>query len=162
MRMGKGDINRQYAVHGDDLESVREGFRVLGMPEHRRAEAFQIVDEVLAANQVVDFRWYKTDGHNELACYWDDQPANTLWVTASKVHIPSDTASVTRPERPTDWQKEGQEEAGAYVGWLLPGAERGTGGGPRESEIATVLCPETYIRQPARTICPTCEVVHYS
>lgn len=114
--MGKGDINRQYAVHGDDVESIREGFRELAMPEHRRADAFRIVGEVLAANQVVDFRWYKTDGTNELACYWDDQPVNTLWVTASEAHIPSDTTRVTRPDRPTDWQKED----GAYVGWLLP------------------------------------------
>ena len=104
--IGKGDVNRQYAVHGDDVDSIREGFRELGMPEHRRAEAFRIVGEVLAANQAVDFRWYKTDGTNELACYWGDQSANTLWVTASEAHIPSDTARVTRPGRPTDWQKE--------------------------------------------------------
>jgi hypothetical protein len=126
------------------------------MPEHRRAEAYRIVGEVLAANDVVDFRWYKTDGKSELVCYWDDQPANALWVTASEVHIPSDTARVMRPGRPVDWQKED----GAYVGWLLPGAERGTGGGRRESEVATALCPETFIRQPAGTLCPRCEVVH--
>jgi len=64
--MSMGNRKQQNQVH-DDLESIREGFVELGMPEHRRAEAYQIVSEVLAANQVVDFRWYKrgllSNGH---------------------------------------------------------------------------------------------------
>jgi hypothetical protein len=153
---GKGDANRRYRVHGDGLDSIRDGFAELAMPEHRRRDAFAIVNEVLRANEVVDFRWYKTEGKDELVCYWDEQPYNVLWVTASEVHIVSDTSRVRRPTRSVNWQKED----GAYVGWLLPGAERGTGGGPRNSEVETVLCPETYIRQPSGTICPHCDVVH--
>ena len=156
MRRGKGDANKRYAVHGDGLDSIREGFDHLGMPDYRRGEAFRVVSEVLAANDVVDFRWYKTDGTNELACYWDDQPSNVLWVTSSEVHIPADRGRVQRPARAVNWQKEG----GARVGWLLPGAERGTGGGRREPEAAAVLCPETFIRQPVGSVCPTCDVVH--
>ena len=116
--MGKGDANRRYAIHGDGLASIRAGLNVLAMPQHRRAEAFSIVSEVLGANRVVEFRWYKTDGHNELACYWDDQPTNVLWVTPRKVHIPAARGNVTRPTRPVTWEKDD----GEYVGWLLPEA----------------------------------------
>jgi hypothetical protein len=153
---GKGNANRRYRVHGDGVDTIRNGFAELAMPEHRRPEALAIVREVLGANDAINFRWYKPDGTNELACYWGDHPYNVLWVTASEVHIPSDTSRVRRPKRSVDWQKE----EGAYVGWLLPGAERGTGGGPRNSEVETVLCPDTYIRQPAGTLCPRCDVVH--
>ena len=156
MSTGKGDANRRYAVHGDGLASIRDGFNELAMPEHRRAEAFSIVSEVLAANRVVDFRWYRTEVTNELACYWDDQPTNVLWVTPSEVHIPAERGRVTRPPRPVNWEKED----GAYVGWRLPGAERGTGGGRRKPELATVLCPQTFIRQPAGSVCPDCDCVH--
>lgn len=150
---GKGDKYLDYEVHGEGIDSIRSGFDELGMPPERRDEAFQIVREVLSANQVQTFRWYKTPGTNELACYWDDAPVNMLWVTVGEVHI---DVSTPRPARSITWQKQG----GQYVGWLLPGADAGTGGGTKKTEVATVLCPETFIRNPVGTVCPTCEVVH--
>ena len=101
MSTGKGDANRRYAVHGDGLASIRDGFNELAMPEHRRAEAFSIVSEVLAANRVVDFRWYRTEVTNELACYWDDQPTNVLWVTP----------------RPVNWGGGGRSVRGLATPW---------------------------------------------
>lgn len=105
---------------------------------------------------VVNFRWYKSDGANELACYWDDQPTNVLWVAPGDVHVPADRIRVTRPTRSLNWEKDN----GAHVGWLLPGAERGTGGGRRQPDVATVRCPERFIHQPAGSICPDCDYIH--
>jgi hypothetical protein len=149
----KGDAYRRYPIHGNTVESLTEGFDALCMPESRRSQAMQIVREVLKANGVSVFRWYKTERTNELACYWDDADVNKLWITPTEVHVECRTP---RPERALTWDKEG----GKYVGWLLPGAERGTGGGARTVEMPTVLCPETFLRQPAGSICPTCEVSH--
>ncbi len=150
---GKGSTYRNYPIHGDSLASIREGFAELAMPRERWDEAYKLLSEVLETNQVSVFRWYKTAGTNELSCYWDDASVNMVWVTAGDVHIAADTP---RPSRPTTWQKAG----GSYVGWLLPGAHAGTGGGLREPEIAGVLCPETFVRNPLGTLCPTCEVIH--
>lgn len=30
----------------------------------------------------------------------------------------------------------------------------------KNSEIATTVCPITYVRQPAHVVCPTCEIMH--
>jgi hypothetical protein len=149
----KGDAYTCYSVHGDSIDSLAEGFIALGMPASRRSAASQIVREVLKVNNVTVFRWYKTEGTNELSCYWDDAKVNMLWVTSTDVHIERDTR---RPERAHDWDKQD----GKYIGWLLPGAERGTGGGRRASEVATVLCPESFIRQPLGSTCPTCDAIH--
>src|SRR5262245_20154657 len=113
--MGKGDTNLGYDVHGVGHESIAAGFRGLARPERRIPEAFKIVEEVLVANGVVDFRWYKPRATDELCCYWDDHDTNVLWITASAVFVVNDVARVARPTRPTTWQKE----AGTYVGWLL-------------------------------------------
>ena len=149
----KGDYHRTYEIHGDGLESIWRGFAELGMPQGRQAEAFAIVSEVVEANRAAGFRWYKTPGTNELACYWDGATVNMLWITAGEAHIAADTA---RPERALTWSKQD----GAYVGWLLPGADGGTGGGPKKVEVAKVLCPVTYLWQPAGQPCLECEVVH--
>lgn len=154
--MRKGDTNLRYEVHGVGLDSIRDGFRELTMPDHRRGEAFRIVAEILDVNNVVDFRWYKPPGTDELSCYWDGLEANALWITASDVHVVNDIGRVVRPARPTTWQKKG----GAYVGWLLPGAEPGAGGGKRKGDVARVMCPVSFIYVPAGSICSDCEVVH--
>lgn len=152
----KGDAHRGYAVHGDSVDTIRAGFDSIGMLAHRQAEAQSIVREVVEANGVVDFRWYKPDDTPELCCYWDDLDRNVLWVTVANVHIPMDRGPV-QPERPLTWSKE----AGAFVGWLLPGAESGSGGGGRPKlRVAEVRCPVTFILQPAGQPCPDCEIVH--
>ncbi len=152
----KGDTNKRYEIHGDSLTTLRTAFTEIVMPEHRHSEAAAIISEVLTANAVQEFHWYKTPGTAELACYWDQAPQNLLWITATEVHIPSDETKVKRPTRSINWDKQN----GAYVGWLLPGAERGAGGGKRAREITTVLCPETFIGQPSGSVCPDCDVVH--
>ncbi len=67
------------------------------MPAARRDEAMTVVREVLEANSVVDFHWYKTRGTRELACYWDDAAQNLLWVTVNKVHILCDPSVQASP-----------------------------------------------------------------
>jgi hypothetical protein len=149
----KGEHHKTYAIHGDGIDSIRAGFDKLAMSAERRNEAIKIIREVLDANHVRVFRWYKTPGTNELSCYWDDADVNMLWVTPGDVHI---EASTSRPARSPNWQKQN----GKYIGWLLPGANAGTGGGVKEAEVATVLCPETFLHIPVGSVCPTCEIVH--
>lgn len=154
---GKGDANRRYRVHGDGVGSLVAGFDEIGMPPHRRVEALAIVRELVDANDVREFRWYKTEGKDELCCYWDDHQVNLLWITANNVHVTADTLLVRRPQRATTW-REGRDGGG--VGWLLPGAVRGAGGGRPRPEASGLRCPVTYLWQPAGTVCPSCEVVH--
>jgi hypothetical protein len=154
---GKGDANKRYRVHGDGVDSLRAGFHEIGMPENRRGEARAIVREVVEANDVREFRWYKTEGKDELCCYWDDHAANVLWITPNNVHIKADTSLVRRPQRTATWR---EDRDGGGVGWLLPGADRGAGGGRLRPKAADVRCPVTYIWQPAGTVCSSCDVVH--
>jgi hypothetical protein len=150
---GKGEHHRTYALHGDGIDSIHAGFDELAMPFERRNEAVEIISEVLAANHAQVFRWYKPPGTNELSCYWDDADVNMLWVTPAAVHI---DASTPRPARaPTLTKQDGK-----YIGWLLPGAIVGTGGAVKNPVTAQALCPETFIRQPAGSICPACEISH--
>lgn len=150
---GKGERHKSYALHGDGLESIHAGFDDIGMPGERRGEAMKIISEVLDANGVQDFRWYKPPATDELACYWDSAAINMLWVTAGEVHV---DVTTSRPPRPLTWQKQD----GKYVGWLLPGAVPGAGGAAKQPTTPTVLCPETFIHNPAGTICPTCDIIH--
>jgi len=154
--VGKGDANREYRIHGDGVATLRAGFDEVAMPPFRRAEAMRIVTEVLDANAAVDFRWYKPEGTLEIASYWDHHDRNVMWVTPAEVHILADETRVKRPSRSLTWWKGG----GDYVGWLLPGAEKGLGGGRREPAIATVLCPLSYLRIPVGSVCPACDIVH--
>lgn len=101
-------------------------------------------------------RWYMTEGKDELCCYWDDLAANVLWITANNVRVKADTSLVERPQRATTWK----EADGSGVGWLLPGAERGTGGGRQRPKAAEVRCPVTNVSHPAGTDCPHCDEVH--
>jgi hypothetical protein len=66
--VGKGDQHRRYAIHGDGIDSIRAGFDEIAMPSERRNEAVKIISEVLDANDVQEFRWYKTPGTDELCC----------------------------------------------------------------------------------------------
>lgn len=154
--VGKGDANQSYRVHGDDVDSLWTGFDEIAMPEHRRDEALAIVREVVEVNDAQDFRWYKTEGKDELCCYWDDLAVNVLWITANNVHIKADVSLVRRPLRTTDWS----EHDGSGVGWLLPGADRGTGGGRQRPKVVEVRCPVTYLLHPAGTVCPDCDITH--
>ncbi len=151
----KGDAYRSYEVHGDSVETIRQGFEAIGMLGHRQAEAEANVREVVTANEVVDFRWYLPPGTPEVCCYWDEQEKNVLWVNSATVSILAEE-EIVRPARSLTWSKQ----RGAIVGWLLPGAESGRGGGPRQSPVADVACPVTFIRQPAGQPCPECEVIH--
>ena len=150
----KGDIHLTYRVHGSGLSSLVEGFSHIGMPEHRRKEATAIISEILDANGVGVFRWYKTDSLNELCCYWDDAAANMMWVGPGQIHIKSTTP---RPSRAITWTKAGGNE----VGWLLPGAVAGSGGGPATTVVASkVLCPDSGVLIPVGTLCPYCDEAH--
>ncbi len=151
----KGNRNHKYTVHGDGIDTLRQGLIALDMPTSRQAEALAIVRDVFEANSVTDFRWYKPAITNELACYWDDAEQNLLWVTVSEVHVFADETLVKHPQRPVNWQKE----EGVYVGWMLPGALAGTGGGARKTEAPYSLCP-TGIRRAVGELCPDCEIVH--
>ncbi len=123
------------------------------MPPHRRGVALEIVGEVLEAKDADDFYWFMTPGTDEVASYWDDSSINQLWITAGDVHV---HPSTELPDRARTYSKGD----GVYVGWLLPGAEAGTGGGRPKTQVKTALCPETGITQPAGSICPDCDVVH--
>jgi hypothetical protein len=149
--VGKRGKNLTYEVHGDGVASLERGFDELRMPANRRREAIAIVGEVLAANDGGDFAWYKAR-KDELCCYWGDPDRNLLWITAGAVHM---LPTLPRPDRPLTYSKED-----GNVGWLLPGAEKGTGGGSKQREVATVLCPESGIRQPAGQLCAECEIIH--
>jgi hypothetical protein len=54
----------------------------------------------------------------------------------------------------------GERDEPDEVGWLLPGAVRGVGGGPQRPKAAEVRCPETFVWQPAGSVCPDCDVLH--
>jgi hypothetical protein len=149
----KGDAHRSYLVHGDGLDSISTGLIAIRMPEHRRHVALALTREVARVNHARHFRWYKTPGKDELCCWWDEHEANVLWVWQGNVHVKP--GAVTAPTRPTDWI--GHD---GHVGWLLPGAQRGSGGGPRRAEPGQVVCPVTFIAHPVGTECPDCEVVH--
>lgn len=151
---GKRDRNRRYDVHGDGVETVRDGLAEIGMDDSRRSAAVRLVGEVLEANGATDFRWYKTSGKDELACYWGDWTKNVLWVTPSEVHIRA-SDPIVRPH-PTTWAGRN----GDLIGWLLPGAVSGGGGGRAMPPVKGVICPATGITQPPGTECTYCEVVH--
>lgn len=153
--MEKRTANEDYDIHGNGVRSLIDGFEALRMPESRRAAVLDLVRAVVDVNQATGFRWYKTDGTDELACYWDGAHRNTLWITRSEIHMRKDEDVAKRPPIPTTWQKDG----GHFVGWLLPGAVRGAGGGPRRYEPKTVLCPNCFINIPAGTECPDCGFV---
>lgn len=153
---GKRDQNQRYEVHGDSIASLSRACAEIGMPEYRRSTAVEIVREVLAANGGVDFYWYVPPATDEVCCYWDDAEQNELWINPGEIHISSDEARTKRPERQLTYSKQD----GAYVGWLLPGGQMGSGGGQERAKVATVLCPETYVHVPAGQPCSHCEVVH--
>lgn len=74
-------------------------------------------------------------------------------IAENEVHI----AKVTpRPSRTLTWNKQ----VGEYVGWLLPGAESGSGGGSKHTTTPKVLCPDSFLWHPAGTMCEHCEIVH--
>ncbi|MGH9211710.1 MAG: hypothetical protein ACRD2C_13650 [Acidimicrobiales bacterium] len=154
---GKGNTNTRYKVHGDGVASLTvSGFDVLAMPEHRRAEATAIVKEIIETNEIRDFKWYRTGGKDELCCYWGDHPMNTMWVTANNVHVLADTSLVRRPpSRRITWK----DQQGVCIGWLLPGADQGSGGARRNARMDEIVCPETFLRQPAGSVCEECEIV---
>lgn len=151
----RNDRYQDYEVHGAGISSLPAGLAHLTMTAARREAAQNLVAEVLVRNDADKFVWYMPPATPELACYWDGAPTNLLWITNSEVHVKAD-GPVTLPDRPTTWSKQD----GGYVGWLLPGAEAGSGGGPKRPELPEVLCPATSLRQRAGIICPDCEIVH--
>lgn len=144
----------EHAVNGD-FEALREGFAAIGMPQERWAEASAIVREVLDANGASGFRWYKPDRTDELACTWVGVGQNALWIAGNNVHVSPATTGVTLPSRPLTYSKEN-----GAVGWLLPGASTGTGGGRRRPGVRWIACPVTQELQPAGSECPDCSTVH--
>ena len=153
---GKRSKNQSYDVHGEGVASLVRGFNEIGMPEHRRVVALEIVREVLAVNAAADFYWYCTHSDSEICCYWDDADQNQMWINTTGVLLLDDESLAKRPERTrTYFMGEGR-----LSGWLLPGAEMGSGGGTQTREIPTVTCPETFLLLPVGSICPDCEVVH--
>lgn len=151
----RADRYLNYKIHGEGISSLPAGLSHLVMVTARQQAAQSLAAEVLACNDGDDFVWYKTKSTPELACYWDGAPTNLLWITNSEVHVKAD-GPVVLLNRPTTWSKQ----EGEYVGWLLPGAEAGSGGGPKRTELPEVLCPATSLRQRAGIICPDCEIVH--
>jgi len=152
---GKRTTNQRYAIHGQDVDSLRRGFVELGMPEHRQEPALEMVRDVLAVNSAKEFFWYMPPVTIEICCYWDGANRNLLWITSAVVQILNDP-EVARPSRVVDYRKAD----GDTVGWLLPGSEGGGGGGPKKSKIKQVRCPEYFTLQPAGARCPDCDVVH--
>lgn len=153
---GKRTQNWSYAVHGEGISSLTPGFDEIGMPAHRRTAAVEIIREVLTANGASDFYWYKPPATEELCCYWDDATRNLMWINAGELHVISEPSIVALPARPVTYRKQD----GDLVGWLLPGAEAGAGGGPRKPTVPTVLCPDQFIEVPAAAECPYCEIRH--
>jgi hypothetical protein len=142
---GKRSKNQSYDVHGEGAASLVRGFDEVGMLEHRRAAALDIVREVVAVNAATDFYWYCTPSDSEICCYWDDADQNQMWINPTGVVLREDESLAKLPERPRDYFLG----ADRLAGWLLPGAEMGSGGGPQRREIPTV-----------GSICPDCEVMH--
>ncbi len=155
---GKRSGNQKYKVHGEGVSSLVQGFDEIGMPEYRRSAALVLLGEVLAANDVTDFYWYMPPATEELCCYWDAAEQNQLWINAGELHVMKDEKAVRRPARPLTYSKQD----GDYVGWLLPGGQGGTGGGPQKPKIASVLCPKTFLYVPAGVPCDECDIVHES
>lgn len=153
--MASGDRYLSYDVHGSGIGTLPEGFAHLAMAPARQRAAQQIVAELLKLNKAKRFVWYVPPATPEVCSYWDEAPTNLLWIHSAAVVIKRD-GPVTPLERPTNYRKQD----GDYVGWLLPGAEAGVGGGRTRPEIDTVLCPITSLCQPAGSICPDCEIVH--
>lgn len=149
----KANKNIDYEFHGNDVDSMRVGFEQIGMPNFRWEEAGVIVKEVLEANAVRSFYWYKVANTDELACYWNDATKNLLWVQRHEVHV---LKEVVLPARPIDYVKSD----GELVGWLLPGGSTGTGGGPVKAGVAEVLCPATFLWIPKGVECEHCGVIH--
>lgn len=153
---GKRDQNQKYKVHGEGISTLGRGFDEIGMPEYRRSTAVTIVQEVLAANDAIDFYWYVPPATEEVCCYWDDAEKNQLWINPGELHVEKDDLRITRPARPVTYSKQNND----YVGWLLPGSQGGTGGGPQKAKIASVLCPATFLHVPAGVPCAECDIVH--
>jgi len=82
---------RSYDVFGADVESLREGFAHIHMPPERWDAAVGIVREVLVANDVSQFYWYKPPRTAQLCGYWDDAEVNMIWISPSEVHIQAQT-----------------------------------------------------------------------
>jgi len=134
----KGNTYLDYEVHGDDVKSLRDGFAHIQMPPERWDAALEIVQEVLEANGVAKFCWYAPPTTAQICGYWDDAELNMIWISPSEVHI---NAQTPRPQRaPTMHRAEGTE-----IGWLLPGATSGSGGGHRQHKKAAPLCPTCFI-----------------
>jgi hypothetical protein len=125
------------------------------MDPARQRAALAIVTEILEVNDGRRFVWYVPPSTPEVCSYWDDAPTNLLWITNAGVHLKRGGPVDLLPRAITY-----QKQDGDYVGWLLPGAEAGVGGGTRQAEVTTVLCPATSLHQPAGTICPDCDIVH--
>jgi hypothetical protein len=142
-------------VHGRGLTSLPVGLADLAMPTSRQRAVHDIVSEILTLNGADDFVWYLPPATPELSCYWDAAATNLLWITTVGVHIKRN--GLVRP-LPRSFTYEKQD--GDYVGWLLPGAEPGGGGGTKRPEVATAVCPATSLRQPAGRVCPECDVAH--
>lgn len=138
-----------------DLSTLQAGFAAIGMPSERWSEAFAIVWEVLDANAAVDFRWYKPDRTDELACTWAGVGKNALWIGVNNVHVAPATTGVVLPARARTYIKEN-----GTVGWLLPGGNTGSGGGRRSPDTKWISCPVTQELQPVGSKCPDCMVVH--
>lgn len=152
----KGDKHLEYSVHGTGLASLHDGFDAIKMPAHRSGDALAIAGEVLTANKANTFRWYLVESTQELCCWWDDHEHNVMWIRSHEVHIPADESVVARPARAITYQRSD----GDYVGWLLPGGEMGTGGGPQTQAARFVMCPREFMEVPAGSECPWCEEVH--
>jgi hypothetical protein len=153
---GTESRNQGYAVHGEDVASLVRGFNEIGMPEQRMAAALEIVREVTAVNAVSDFYWYCTPSTSEICCYWNDAEQNQMWINTTGVVLREDGSLAKLPERARDYFLR----ADRLAGWLLPGAEMGSGGGPPKRDIPPVNCPVTFFPMPAGSLCPDCEVVH--
>lgn len=153
---GRRSGNQTYDVHGEGVASLVRGFDELGMPEHRRAAALEVVREVVAVNAVTDFYWYCIRSGSEICCYWDDADQNQMWINTTGIVLREDQSLAKLPERTRDYVLD----EGRLAGWLLPGAETGTGGGPQTRAIPTVNCPETFLPVPVGSKCPDCDVVH--
>lgn len=153
--VASGDRYQIYDVHGRGVDTVPTGCAALAMSDTRQRAVVEIVSELLVLNDAERFVWYLPPATPELSCYWGGAATNLLWITTGAVHIKRNGPVIQRL-RPFNYQKAD----GDHVGWLLPGAEAGTGGGPKRREVATVLCPASSLQQPAGQLCPDCEIVH--
>lgn len=146
------DANHEFE---GDFETLRDGFAAIGMPPERWTDASAIVREVLEANDAVGFRWYKPDRTDELACTWAGVGQNALWIGTNNVHVSTATAGIRLPPRTRTYSKQN-----GAIGWLLPGASAGSGGGRRSPTTRWVACPVTQELQLGGSECPDCMTVH--